>query len=85
MDLFKRLVPEDYRKIAQNDSAVGELIAAVYFNAIRNMYFIEAMRQLPGGDYEPMTFGPIPAHVFSSLSHIMQDVSEMKGRFVYLE
>lgn len=85
MNPFKRLIPDDYRKIAQNDSAVGELIAAVYFNATRNMYYIEAMRQLPNGQYEPVTFGPLPAHVFENLSHIMIDVKEMNRKYIYLE
>ena len=85
MSQFKRLVPEEYRKIAQNDTATGELIAAVYFNGIRNMYFIEAQRQVAGGGYEVITFGPLPSHVFDNLSTIMMDVKEMNRRYIYLE
>jgi len=85
MNLFKRLIPEDYRKIAQNDSAVGELITAVYFNATRNMYYIEAVRQVSTGQFEPITFGPMPAHVFENLAHIMIDVKEMNRKYIYLE
>ena len=85
MNPFKRLVPEDYRKIAQEDTATGDLIAAVYFNPTRNMYYIEAVRMLPGGAFEPITFGPLPAHVFENLSRIMVDVHEMNRKYMYLE
>ena len=85
MNPFKRIVPDDYRKIAQDDTATGELIAAVYFNATRNMYYVEAMRQNPNGGFEPVTFGPLPAHVFEALAHIFEDVKEMNRKYLFLE
>jgi hypothetical protein len=51
MNPFKRVVPDEFRKIAQDDTATGDLIAAVYFNATRNMYYIEAMRQNSNGEF----------------------------------
>ena len=82
---FNRLVPEAYHKIAQNDSATGVPVAVVYYAKTLNLYYVQAQKQLPDGSFSTMTFGPLPAHVFESLAHIMADVHGMDRRYYYLD
>lgn len=82
---FNRIVPPEYRKVAQNDSATGVPVAAVYFAKALNLYYIQAQKVLPTGEYSTITLGPLPAHVFESLAHIMSDVHGMDRRYYYLD
>lgn len=82
---FDRLVPTEYRKIAQNDSATGVPVAAVYFSKPANCYYLQAQKILADGSYSTITLGPLPAHVFESLAHILADVHGMERRYMYLE
>ena len=82
---FDRIVPKEFRKIAQNDSVTGAPIAVVYFNKAENQYFIQAAKVLPDGAYTTITFGPLPAHVFESLAHILADVKSMDRRYYNLD
>lgn len=82
---FNRLVPEEYRKIAQNDSAAGVPVAVVYFAKSLNCYYLQAQKVMPDGSYSTITLGPLPAHVFESLAHIMADVHGMERRYMFLD
>ena len=82
---FERLVPEDFRKVAQNDSVMGNPIAIVYYSKRLDQYYIQAQKVEADGSFSSMTFGPLPSHVFKSLSHIMVDVHGMDGKYYYLD
>ena len=84
-NVFDRIVPVEYRKIAQNDSPTGAPIAAVYFAKSLNQYYIQAQKVMPDGEYSTITIGPLPAHVFESLAHIMADVHGMDRRYYFLD
>ena len=81
----ERLAPENFRKIAQNDSATGVPVAAVYHDPIRKEFFITAQCVLPNGEFGNQAFGPIPMHTFNNLMHILDSVKEMDGRYVNID
>lgn len=80
-----RLVPAEWRKIAQDDSPAGDPIAAVYYNPDNKSFFIQAMQMQPNGQFSSMTFGPIPDHVTKALIHIFADLESMDGKYRNLD
>lgn len=81
MSNLDRLVPAEWRKIAQDDSPSGDPVAAVYYNPENKSFFIQAMQ----ANEQHMTFGPIPNHVMTVLMHIFSDLESMDNRYRNLD
>lgn len=80
-----RLVPKDWRKIAQDDNVSGEPIAAVYFNPTNRSFFVQAMQLQANGQFHSMTFGPVPEYAMKALIHILADIESMDGKYRNLD
>lgn len=78
------VVPSGYRKIAQNDSAMGVVVAAIYFRKESNQYLVVVQKD-NNEQVEHEIIGPIGAFAFESLAHIMADVHGMERKYYYLD
>jgi hypothetical protein len=85
MDELERLVPKEWRKIAQDDNVSGEPIAAVYFNPGNKSFFVQAMQLQANGQFTSMTFGPVPDYAMMALIHIFADIESMDRKYRNLD
>lgn len=78
----EKLVPNEFRKIAENTNQKGDQLAAVYHKQDGNKFYIQAENDASTGI---LVLGPLSAHVFENLMQIMVDCKDMDRRYMPLE
>lgn len=69
------LIPAGFRLIAETEW--GKCVASVYHNKDKKSFFLVL-------DHET-AFGPMKAPQLETVHHVINDVVEMRGKFIYLE
>lgn len=81
-NVFTKLAPAEFRKIAQNDDQHGNVLVVVYHCAASRRFFVQAQNETGSGF---ITFGPMAQHVFANLMQVCSDIKDMEGRYLPLE
>ena len=69
------LIPEGFRLIAETE--FGRSVASIYHNKDRKLFLLVL-------DHET-SFGPMKIAQLATLHHVINDVIEMKGKYIFLE